>query len=261
MAEQKPRARWQFRAHLKSEAETRISERLPSGGLEQPKHRPPLRIWPRAMKRWQHNLLLPLIGILIGWAAASGFGIKPGIHAVSLGTAYASLAYIALTLAIGPLHVILGRATPVSTTDRRDIGIWGGIFAIIHVAAGLNVHLKGNYWAYFFQTDVQPALMALRYDWFGLANYSGLAATMIVLVLLAISNNVTLKKLRSVRWKRIQRVNYILGGVVVIHGIVYQIIEQRIPFGVGVFLVICATTCLLQLEGVRRRRNLPGEGR
>lgn len=248
-------------AHLKSETSTRDSGRLPSGDLEQSRRRPPLRIWPRAMKRWQHNFLLPLIGVLIGWAAASGFGIKTGMHAVSLGTAYASLAYIALTLAIGPLNVILGRASPVSTTDRRDIGIWGAIFAIVHVAAGLNVHMGGNYWAYFFQPDVQPALAALRYDAFGLANHSGLVATLIVLVLLTISNNASLNKLRSVRWKRIQRINYALGGIIVIHGFVYQILEKRIPFGIGIFLVICAATCLLQLEGVRRHMSLPRRGR
>lgn len=215
----------------------------------------PIRIWPRSMTRWQHNLALPLIGGLLGWAAASGVGYKSSIHALSLGTAYASLVYIALTLAIGPLNVILGRPTPISTSDRRDIGIWGGLFALIHVAAGLGVHMKGNIWAYFFRPGVEPTWATLRYDVFGLANDSGLVATLIVLVLLAISNNISLRRLRSTRWKQIQRINYALGGLIVIHGLVYQSIEHRGALGVGVLFGVCAAACLLQLEGVRRRNN------
>ncbi len=218
--------------------------------------KPPIRLWPRGMTRWQRNLVLPLLGILLGWAGASGVGYRSGVQAVSLGTAYAALVYIALTLAIGPLNVILGRPAPVSTSDRRDIGIWGGIFAVVHVAAGLNVHFSGNMWAYFFRPDVLPALTALRYDMFGLANHSGLVATLIILVLLAISNNAALRRLHSKRWKQIQRINYVLGGVIMTHGLVYQSVERRGTLGICVFLVICTAVCLLQLEGVRRRKRL-----
>jgi len=158
----------------------------------------------------------------------------------SMATAYTGLLLLAATLLIGPLNLIKGKINPVSDYFRRDIGIWAAIISIIHVIIGLQVHMGGRFLEYFFH-DGAVQLSAVRYDSFGLANYSGLLAALFCILLMTFSNNVSLKKLGAVRWKNIQRINYLLWLLVVGHGFLYQILEKRhFPYAeiVGLILAV-----------------------
>src|SRR5258705_7310325 len=93
---------------------------------------------------------------------------------LSMATGYTSVALIGWALLIGPWRVWRGRSAPVSTDLRRDVGIWGGLFGLAHVATGLFVHLRDPI-KYFLYRDTDHAL-PVRYDLFGFANWSGLAA-------------------------------------------------------------------------------------
>jgi DMSO/TMAO reductase YedYZ heme-binding membrane subunit len=56
---------------------------------------------------------------------------------------------------------------------------------------------------------------------FGIANWTGLAALVIAAGLLALSSDAALRRLGAKSWKRLQRCNYALFALVVVHAIFY----------------------------------------
>ncbi len=174
-----------------------------------------------------------------------------------MATAYTGLALLAATLLTGPINVFRGRRTPVPTDLRRDTGIWCGIMSLAHVVIGLQVHM-GNMLLYFFREAGASKRLVPRSDLFGFANFTGLIATFIVALLLALSNDVSLRKLGSRRWKSLQQWNYGLLVLVMIHSIAYQIIENRQPPFNILLVVMMVVTFSVQAAGywLRRRASM-----
>jgi sulfoxide reductase heme-binding subunit YedZ len=136
-------------------------------------------------------------------------------------TGYIGLGLLGLTLLIGPANLLLRRRLPISSYLARDVGMWAAIVSVIHVIAGFFVHgppspLVQRILFYFFAPDGSPLT-----NLFGWANWTGLAATVIVVGLLAISSDVALRKLKARRWKNLQRLNYALFVLVIVHAIFY----------------------------------------
>lgn len=176
-------------------------------------------------------------------------------YGLSMATAYASVPFFALTLLIGPWNVLRRRPNPVSTYLRRDLGIWAGTLGLAHVVFGLQVHFPGRMWAYFVPQPELGSRLPIRLDLFGGANYTGLAATLILIALLALSNNVSLRALGSRRWKALQRWNYAGAALVLTHGALYQIVEKRALGYVLAFAAAVALVAAGQALGYRRRAS------
>ncbi len=177
------------------------------------------------------------------WLALS----KDPLARLSLSSAYVAVALLIVTLTIGPINALRGARRPVSIDSRRDVGIWCFVWSLLHTIVGLQVHLRGRMSEYFFQPGDKPLMTRVRLDIFGLANYSGLAAALFVVVLAAISNDWSLRWLGAGLWNRVQQMNYILFAVVIAHAILYQIIEKRSPpfaFAIG---FLAATAIALQV--------------
>ncbi|HET8655712.1 MAG TPA: hypothetical protein VFL93_09385, partial [Longimicrobiaceae bacterium] len=173
---------------------------------------------------------------------------KDPIHDVSLASAYVALVLLGASLVIGPWNVLRRRPNPVSSDLRRDVGIWAGIVGLFHFAIGLNVHLRGRPWLYFVYPADQPHALPVRHDLFGFANFTGFAAGLILALLLVLSNDRSLARLGTRRWKAFQRFNYYATALVVAHGIAYQFIEGRIhlPFLLVTFAVVVLAVAVLQ---------------
>jgi sulfoxide reductase heme-binding subunit YedZ len=158
-------------------------------------------------------------------------------------TGYVATGLLALTLVIGPANLLLRRRTPVSSYLRRDVGAWTAILSVVHVILGLQVHGGGQlsgFLGYFFARDGGPLLNS-----FGLGNWTGLAATVIVVGLLAISSDLALRKLKAGPWKWLQRVNYALFTLVIAHAFFYgALLRVTSPFtlllGLSVIAVFVA---------------------
>ena len=129
------------------------------------------------------------------------------MYRLSMATGYVSVALIAWALLIGPWRVRRGRPAPASTDLRRDVGIWGALFGLAHVVTGLQVHFGGRFWKYFLHSDGDHWI-PVRIDLFGFANWTGLAAALVLVLLLAISNDASLRVLGTRRWKSWQRWTY-----------------------------------------------------
>ena len=122
---------------------------------------------------------------------------------------------------------------------RRDVGMWTAGFSVIHVIFGLQAHSDGQFSLmirYFFAPN--GSLLASS---FGLANWTGLAATVIVVGLLAISSNFALRKLKAGPWKWLQRMNYALFVLVVAHAFFYgALLRTTSPFTLLLELTVIA---------------------
>ena len=213
---------------------------------------------PRRRKRIRYHLWLALISIgLTSLVYGILAFIYPSAQSLmfrwSLATGYVGAALLAVTLSVGTWKIWRGRSNPVSTDLRRDMGIWCGVLSIAHVIAGLNVHMKS--WTLYFVTDAGGP----RADLFGLANYLGLAATLVVVVLLATSNDFSLSVLKSSRWKAIQRWNYAFAAMVALHTLLYIFVENRIVPFIFIFSAILFWILIIQTVGFRRRRSATEE--
>lgn len=148
---------------------------------------------------------------------------------LSMSTAYAGLFLLSLTLVIGPINLIRKKNNPISSYLRRDIGIWAGIVSILHVIFGLQRHFGGKIWLYFVQESQWGYIPFIKP--MGLANYAGLVLTILIIVLLVLSSNAMFKKLGAVKWKKLQRYNYYIFGLLIAHGFLYQLaIKRPLPF-------------------------------
>ena len=174
-------------------------------------------------------------------------------YQISMATAYGSLFLFALSLLIGPWNVLRRQANPLSSYLRRDIAIWAGILAIVHVIAGLQVHMGGKFWLYFIPDKY--ASLPVRLDPFGLTNYAGLIATGIFLMLLCLSNNASIRALGGKRWKSLQRWNYAAAVLVFLHGWVYQFLEKRNLGFVLVYTIVVLVIVAFQFAGYRRVKS------
>ncbi len=173
-------------------------------------------------------------------------------HRLSMATAYAALCFLTATLILGPWNVLRRRTSPVSYDLRRDLGILTGILALIHTAIGLTVHLRGRMWMYFFRS-LHP--VREQVSTFGAANYTGLAATLVFIMLLALSNDWSLRTLGISRWKRLQQWTYAAFAMTAVHAILFQCVENRRLPWIVFFAAAAAITIVAQGLGYRRRHQ------
>lgn len=176
-------------------------------------------------------------------------------YKLSIGTAYAALIFLVLTISIGPFNLLTGRRNPISSYIRRDLGIWTALLALSHVVVGLQLHYSGQMWLYFVYPLSEEHSLPLRFDRFGLTNHAGLIAALIFLMLLVLSNNMLLKRLGPKRWKRYHRWNYLAVLLVMGHGVLYQWIEKRNLIFILIFSIAMLIAVSAQVAGYRKFRQ------
>jgi len=202
---------------------------------------------------------LPLLVLTVLGVAALYFTrpYKDAVMKASFATAYPALALLAATLLVGPWNVLRRRQNPVSSDLRRDLGIWAGMVGVLHSAIGQCVHLRGRPWLYYVYGPWEHHhRFPLRHNLFGLANYTGAAAVLAIVALLATSNDYALRALGTPRWKQLQRWNYAVFALTAVHAFAYQGIEkQHRPF-VATVAVCVAVAAAMQTAGwISRRRS------
>lgn len=158
---------------------------------------------------------------------------------LTVATGYVATVLLGLTLLIGPGNLLLRRRTPVSTPLARDTGTWATLFSVVHVIFGFQVHGNAsdldNFLVYFFADGVP------RVNSFGLGNWTGLAALVVVAGLLAISNDRSLRELKARRWKNLQRTNYALFALVILHAFFYgALLRTTSPFTLVLIFTVIA---------------------
>jgi sulfoxide reductase heme-binding subunit YedZ len=167
-------------------------------------------------------------------------------------TGYIALVLLALTLLVGPASLLRRRPTPLSSYLTRDVGIMAAIVSIAHVIFGFLVDHSDGILGYFFEPGDRSRILTTS---FGLANWTGLAAVVTVAALAVISSDRALRALKARRWKRIQRLNYVLFPLVIAHAVLYGAL-LRITSPYTALLGVSAVAVLAgQLIGIRLWRQ------
>lgn len=165
-----------------------------------------------------------------------------GMQQFTVATGYLGLGLLAVTLLLGPANLVLRRRNPVSSYLRRDVGAWTAIFSVVHVICAVLIHVSHGRglipsFVHFFVAEDGSALT----NSFGLGNWTGLAAVVIVLGLLATSSDVALRKLKARPWKWLQRLNYALFALVILHAFFYgALLRMTSPFTLLLILSVMA---------------------
>jgi sulfoxide reductase heme-binding subunit YedZ len=93
----------------------------------------------------------------------------------------------------------------------------------------------------------------MRHDLFGLANYTGALGTLLLIALLATSNDLSLRRFGTHKWKQLQRWNYAVFASVAVHSFAFQGVEkQELQWVITVAACVVAALAL-QVAGVLRR--------
>jgi sulfoxide reductase heme-binding subunit YedZ len=207
------------------------------------------------LRLFKHHLPLLVLSSVVIAALYFTRPFKDVVTRASFATAYPALALLCGTLLIGPWAVVRGRKNPLSSDLRRDMGIWAGILGILHSAIGQCVHLRGRPWLYYVYAAKEHHSFPLRHDLFGAANYTGAVSALLLIMLLATSNDYFLRVLGTLQWKQLQRWNYAVFVLAAIHSFAFQGVEkQHRPF-VATVAVCIAITLALQLAGFVMRRS------
>jgi methionine sulfoxide reductase heme-binding subunit len=207
--------------------------------------------WLRRLGRNLGILAVALVVHLAVMREIASPSVRDLIYRLSMATGYVSVVLIAWALLIGPWRVRRGRPAPASTDLRRDVGIWGGVFGLAHVVTGLQVHFGGKFWKYFIYPDGDHRI-PLRHDLFGFANWTGLAAALVLVLLLAISNDASLRALGTRRWKSWQRWTYWAAALTVAHALAYQIETRHLGRWIAAMVFVTVVVTAMQLDGRRR---------
>ncbi len=191
--------------------------------------------------------------LLIGFLAPEGKQV--GVLVIALG--YLSLLLIGITLIIGPINLLRSRRNPVNIDVRRDVGIWAAIAGCWHVLLVFRgTVLNGQILQYFLQAGGY----GLQLNIYGLSNDSGLFATILLLLLLALSNAASLRFLKGKWWKRIQRLTYLLALLAIVHTFGYQYLNGRGELLFVMVIILSVLVLICQAWGIgltvsRQRRN------
>jgi sulfoxide reductase heme-binding subunit YedZ len=193
--------------------------------------------------------------VLAGLAPShGGFSVRQ----LASPTGDVALVLLAVTLLLGPANLLLGRRNPPHSYLRRDVGTWTALVSLVHVIVGFQGHDGGALgFVEFFVADGRPLTNS-----FGLGNWTGFAATVLVVALLVISTDQHMRELKARRWKHLQRLNYTLFALVVLHAVFYGALNRMTsPFTLLLLTTVVAVT-VGQLAGIwlwRRRRSRPGK--
>lgn len=207
------------------------------------------RLLPRL---WQHHLPLFVLSFA---SVATLYQTRPYpdvISRASFATAYPALALLAATLLIGPWNLLRRKPNPVSSDLRRDIGIWAGILGLVHSAVGQCVHLRGRPWLYYVYGPTEHH-HGMRHDLFGLANYTGAIGVLLLIMLLATSNDLSLRRFSARKWKQMQQWNYAVFALVAVHSFAFQGVEMQKVQWVATVAACVAAAVGLQITGLIRR--------
>ncbi len=200
-------------------------------------------------QRWRTHGILAFITIIGCYLAHLYAPYADLIYDLTYGCGYIADILIAYSLLIGPYKLLFQRKNPVNLNLRRDVGIWAGITGCIHVIAAIAMTTRGNILYLFLRPKPEGVGYNLLLSPTGVSNNIGLVATIILVILLVLSNDYFLIKLKGKRWKFLQRFNYGLAILAFIHTVLYQRLDNRSSTFVTFTFIFAIALLVIQLAG------------
>ena len=180
----------------------------------------------------------------------------------------ASLMFLYATLAMGPIARLLPSIGRVVLL-RREVGVWFGLFALLHTFLILNGWVRWDIMRFLGYEFIPELGRFVRLEsGFGLANIMGIVAIVITLPLMGTSTDWAIQKLGGNAWKFLHSGSYIIFWLVVLHTAYFLFIQYAPHFHRPTppldwfrypFLMLTVTVIGLQVAGflVTVKRRLP----
>jgi DMSO/TMAO reductase YedYZ heme-binding membrane subunit len=188
-------------------------------------------------------------------ALAAGAWLAPYVtvwERLSVVSAWTFMALLAAALLIGPLRSLGGVAPTLNIYIRRDLGIWAALHGLLHFVAGNVVGMNASYVAAFVRTPTPELGVGVRDQLFSTGAIAGTLIVLVLLLLLAISSDRALRWLGPKKWKWLQRSAHVVLWLSVIHGIEFQLLEDRL-LPLVVLVIVAILIAAVQLRSRSRR--------
>lgn len=208
-----------------------------------------------ASRALRHGLLLLITGSLTVGTGLSG-DPSTAVDRVSLLTAWLCFGLLVATLGLGPWQALRTAQPLINNLLRRDLGIWAALTGLAHLVVATAEVMQPAYFSTYFTVSPGAPLTGWA-GWIGRSSIvGGYVVGLIFLVLLGLSNNLSLRRLGSGRWKRLQGLSSVAFLLTVAHGAVFQLIEGRT--GVWLATLVVMSIAILALRRRARRAIAAG---
>ncbi|TFG81711.1 MAG: hypothetical protein E4H19_14195 [Chromatiales bacterium] len=175
---------------------------------------------------------------------------------MSLLTAWLCFGLLVATLGLGPWQALRTAQPLINNLLRRDLGIWAALTGLAHLVVATAEVMQPAYFSTYFTVSPGAPLTGWA-GWIGRSSIvGGYVVGLIFLVLLGLSNNLSLRRLGSGRWKRLQGLSSVAFLLTVAHGAVFQLIEGRT--GVWLATLVVMSIAILALRRRARRAIAAG---
>jgi len=142
----------------------------------------------------------------------------------------ASMMLLYATMGLGPLARFVPRVGKLLSL-RRELGIWFGVFAILHTLLIFNGWMRwdvGRFMGFEFIPELERTV---RFDsGFGMANIVGLLAVLFALPLMATSADWAIRAMGGNAWKFVHYTAYTIFYLVVLHTAYFLYIHFTLSF-------------------------------
>jgi sulfoxide reductase heme-binding subunit YedZ len=210
-------------------------------GVQRPYMKPrPLGTGRDLRRRAMFHHLPVAVASTLGFFALVALTPSHGGRTFSIGrltspTGDIALVLLGVTLLVGPANLVLRRRNPPHQYLRRDLGTWTAMWSVVHVILAFQGHGGGALsFVDFFFAGGRPLTSS-----FGIGNWLGLAALVIVVALQVTSTDRWMRELKAPAWKSLQRLNYTLFVLAVAHGLFYGAVRRMTsPFTLVMFATV-----------------------
>jgi len=201
-------------------------------------------------RRIKHHLALAGINGACFAAAAVGPSALLADR-FSIVSAYLCLGLLCAGLAIGPIRAIRTGRPSINIYLRRDIGIWAALIALLHLVIATALSMTPEYMAAFVDIFDIPPSQAIRAALFAWSTITGFLVGIVLLILLALSNDMAMRWLGLRWWKRLHRMSYLAFALTIFHGLAFQTLESRNRALIALVIVASLAVLGLQMTGYR----------
>jgi DMSO/TMAO reductase YedYZ heme-binding membrane subunit len=204
-----------------------------------------------------------LAGSIAATTVAATAAAPPGadLDRASLTLSWACLLCFAGALLVGPLHALRTGRLQLNHLLRRDLGIWCAVTGLAHLALSFRISMTPDYMQlYVYGAEAWPA-PELRRQLYGWAVIGSLVVAALFTLLLLLSNNLALRRLGPVWWKRLQRTSYVAFVLTVAHSVIFQLIESRTAVLVAALVIVTLSVLIAQVRGWSSVRAAARAGR
>lgn len=177
-----------------------------------------------------------------------------------------AFADVALLLLVAIL--VIGALGRLWAPARRELGIWAGITTFFHVLLILIEWVKWDLKQLFMVFHPQLNAWILDARPFGIGNLIGVVALGYVVLLVATTNDYSMKRLGASAWKFVQQRSYMLFVLTVLRAAAFVFFMQptvpnfmRVPLVVIFFLVPLLQALAFWRTVKEQRQNRPSAGR